>query len=66
MINVCRKAEGAAFKALVPDGKAIAIPIKDFHKGMMAIEKDEEVVGKRIGFENIADDGSPLLSKTAF
>ena len=61
MINVCLKAEDAAFKAFVPDRKSIAVPIEDFHKRVMAVKKDEQIVGKRLGFKNIANDAEQTI-----
>ena len=52
----CRKAKGACFEPLVPDRKTITVPVEDFHEIMLAIEKNEEMVAERIGFESIADD----------
>src|SRR5215469_15682253 len=46
--DTCRQSKGAAFETLEPDGKAIAIPVKDFHQGLRPIHKDKEMTSERI------------------
>jgi len=50
------KAKGAGFKTLEPDGKAIAFPLENLHERVVAIEKNEKVIRKRIGSEFAAND----------
>jgi len=52
----CRKAKGAELEPFVPNCKTVAIPVQDFHEGMSSVEKDEQMVCQRIGFEDIAND----------
>ena len=52
----CRKTKGAGFEPFVPDGEAITVPVEHFHERVWALEKDEEMIAQRIGFEDIAND----------
>ena len=63
-LGICcasRKAKGADFEPLIPDGKAVAIPIQNLHERVLAVEKNEEMVGERIGFERIANDAEQSI-----
>ena len=51
-----REPKGARFQTLEPYCKSIAIPIQYLHERVVAIQKDEQVPGQRIGLQLIADD----------
>jgi hypothetical protein len=55
--SACWKAKGADFEAFVPDRETISIPVQNLHESVLTIEKNKQMIAKRIGFENIANDG---------
>ena len=59
----CRKSEGAGFEAFVPNSEAVAIPVKDFHPRMVAVEKNEEVSRERIGSEFAPNDADETVER---
>ena len=59
----CRKPESPGFHAFKPDRKAVTVPIKYLHERVVAIQENEQMTGKRIGIEFVANDADQAVER---